>query len=1692
MKRVKNSKLKPFLTLDLRFAILEIKSKIGNQKLKILCLVACILLVANGEAAVKRQRVTVGMFNTYSTGDGNLGRSEPDLKEVWEGVPDVSDFEACNVTMHYWPRPGDLPSVEPGENPYSAWWSAYMEEAYNLTNQNGEVRLRVVVGPLYSYYTAYKGGTFDKFVEDLCRWEKDSIYAGTLAGWYLTEEPTGSSHNFDPEVCNEMARAIKTVENSVGTRHHTMYIDISVDGMYYSQSSLAAFTRPADVVMISSSTYIWTTNSRQPVYEPIWKTIHGPMKQVRDIVYSDRRRREMPRPEIHVVLEARDAIGHGQPTNWEMRQQIHIALSQSHLHNDPPADGVWFFWWSEIARNAKDNSDDWNYGRRIAEAIQTQVARSTYAESPWVKKDYDPDETQFRFPEFGSFNPTNSCIPYDLAEPGYVRIEVLDDNLSFVRDFDMKYQVAGSLRRFGGPYWHRGDAPNGFYIFRLYLNSKLADEVKVKVQWSIMLNSASHQLGVWSNNNVIDVQWEPQTEDVAGLAGYSILWDTSRNSYPNSEKDVLPAVTSLRSDPLPDSDSNYFHIRSVDRAGNWSTAVHLGPFYIDTTEPGIVKDPTSDSHEIGKWSRNNRVNVHWNPAQDASSGIKGYSVLWDGAPGALPDEKIDVSDHETVLASEPLDDGRYYFHIRSVDNTGNWASTAAHAGPFLIDTSPPGSVTDLMSNSYMPGQWSRDDTVIVSWKAADDLGSGIDGYSILWDDFVGTMPDNSMNMGKKTSAAISPPLESGGDHAYYFHIRSVDNAGNWTPHAQHLGPFMIDTEPPPKIEGLVSTSHKPDEWSPQTSVDITWAPGKDDVSGIAGYEWRVLWDTEIRRRGDTETRGHGDAETWEFAALPFQPPLHIPQLGDGLWYIHVRAVDKAGNIGVSENIMVKIDSAPPAPPAIWSSSHPDDGVWYTNPEPILEWSAEDKTSGIDGYSWLWDTEAVTTPDEVEDVLGQGEGDTETRRGGDAETRRLAASPPLRVSLRPVSASFFAPSPGIWYFHLRAVDKAGNWSEPSHYKVQVDPSAPSAPQIGSDTHRNGGWIARSDVRLSWETTAPGPSGIAGYSCSLDRTSDTLPDDVSDGIIDQIAYSVLSDGVWYFHCRAKSGSGLWGPAAHYEIMIDTSPPEISITYPRDNKWYMEPITEYSGTVNDGTSGIEWNSFEYNHNGGPWTPFHSDTAENWSDQDEIPHCSEADGDTLRVRVRDKAGNYAVSDLTTIRVDRSISRPVIVSSTHPDQDKWYAASDPDFAWDFSDSVSGADGYSWTLDHSEATIPPPIRMIEGHITFKTDIADLSDGSWYFHLRGRDMAGNWSEPSHYIVKIDSTPPTAKLKISGPAVLDARYREGEAPAELYPASIIQYPPLVRSGPVEVLLQASETILEPVLEYRPASATSPIPIELIGSQIEGGSAGLLRANEWSGSFGMTVHTGDGEAVFLFSARDEAGNTGSEITAGRSFIVDTLVRADADEAMEVLCVAEPGTKISLPSGAITQDLRIEVIKNAANLASNVIAIYDFVPYDSRMRKLKDLTFRAPVEITFSEPISPLAHKPISLYYWDEVKWHKVQDTWMTMRVDYLGRFALMKSEPISSDIIHGWAAPNPFTPNGSGDTTDRTIFYVATKTRSADFTVSIYDINGRLVKRLEGGRRTWDGTDEDGRVVEGGLYIYQIQSKDQIVSGTVVVLK
>ncbi|KKK95373.1 hypothetical protein LCGC14_2673450, partial [marine sediment metagenome] len=85
---------------------------------------------------------------------------------------------------------------------------------------------------------------------------------------------------------------------------------------------------------------------------------------------------------------------------------------------------------------------------------------------------------------------------------------------------------------------------------------------------------------------MIDVNWTaPSDIGSSGLDGYSVEWTQLADTVPDTIIDDMgPSGVDTHSDPLEDGDW-WFHIRAVDKTGNGSSAVHLGPFKIDIAAP---------------------------------------------------------------------------------------------------------------------------------------------------------------------------------------------------------------------------------------------------------------------------------------------------------------------------------------------------------------------------------------------------------------------------------------------------------------------------------------------------------------------------------------------------------------------------------------------------------------------------------------------------------------------------------------------------------------------------------------------------------------------------------------------------------------------------------------------------------------------------------------------------------------------------------------------------------------------------------------------------------------------------------------------------------------------------------------------------------------------------------------------------
>ena len=98
-------------------------------------------------------------------------------------------------------------------------------------------------------------------------------------------------------------------------------------------------------------------------------------------------------------------------------------------------------------------------------------------------------------------------------------------------------------------------------------------------------------------------------------------------------------------------------------------------------------------------------------------------------------------------------------------------------------------------------------------------------------------------------------------------------------------------------------------------------------------------------------------------------------------------------------------------------------------------------------------------------------------------------------------------------------------------------------------------------------------------------------------------------------------------------------------------------------------------------------------------------------------------------------------------------------------------------------------------------------------------------------------------------------------------------------------------------------------------------------------------------------------------------------------------------------------------------------------------------------------------------------------------------------TSTIALSRVAARIFTPNGDG-ANDKVTFYLDNP-EYAPVSGRIYDLPGGRVANLSLGTDgvsslQWDGKDDGGRTVSGGVYIYQLDFGGKLVTGTVVVAR
>jgi len=201
--------------------------------------------------------------------------------------------------------------------------------------------------------------------------------------------------------------------------------------------------------------------------------------------------------------------------------------------------------------------------------------------------------------------------------------------------------------------------------------------------------------------------------------------------------------------------------------------------------------------------------------------------------------------------------------------------------------------------------------------------------------------------------------------------------------------------------------------------------------------------------------------------------------------------------------------------------------------------------------------------------------------------------------------------------------------------------------------------------------------------------------------------------------------------------------------------------------------------------------------------------------------------------------------------------------------------------------------------------------------------------------------------------------------------------------------------------------------------------------------------------------------------------------------------GPGIELP--ALAQQNKLN---NSIDVSISSVAIVCF------SCKPEFLKFKKPVQLTLKYPddnddglvdgTNGIQEVNLGVYFWDNWEWCYVGgsvDTaknTVTVNIDHFTDYALFSKGVLPVKPSAKEKFLTPATLDGKND-------FVQFECESAIEKIEIFNITGKKIRTINNGSDNWNGTNEDGNIVESGVYIYKVKAfNGENNTGAVVVAK
>ncbi|MCL2720436.1 MAG: SpoIIE family protein phosphatase [Treponema sp.] len=191
----------------------------------------------------------------------------------------------------------------------------------------------------------------------------------------------------------------------------------------------------------------------------------------------------------------------------------------------------------------------------------------------------------------------------------------------------------------------------------------------------------------------------------------------------------------------------------------------------------------------------------------------------------------------------------------------------------------------------------------------------------------------------------------------------------------------------------------------------------------------------------------------------------------------------------------------------------------------VSWNIPSDTSGIAGFSWAWSQDIDEMPPQEIMVFNTG-------------------------NIQDRTLEHHANTDGEWYFTVRALDYAGNWSDPGRVLYYRKGYPPGEVTIIEPELDDRGFLLSSSFEMQWE-----PSDdpyVAGYTWTLqflganENTSIFSPPQNIMGTETSASYVNQDNGIWAFTVAAIDQAGNIGPPSSLIIRNNKFIPYTSVSY------------------------------------------------------------------------------------------------------------------------------------------------------------------------------------------------------------------------------------------------------------------------------------------------------------------------------------------------------------------------------------------------------------------------------------------------------------------------------------------------------------------------------------------------------------------